>query len=72
MMNKSLLAHSAKSSRKQIYGFQQVADPEKKMREKHTAKKEPPFPAAFEVDNRRRQTELDRSTRCPKQGRPQS
>jgi hypothetical protein len=30
------------------------------MREKHTAKKEPPFPAAFEVDNREASNRVDR------------
>jgi hypothetical protein len=52
--------------------FPAGADPEKKMREKHTAKKEPPFPAAFEVDNREASNRVDRSHSVSKQGRPQS
>jgi hypothetical protein len=40
MMNKSLRARGRESSRKTFYGFQ---------RGDANAKKEPPFPAAFEV-----------------------
>jgi hypothetical protein len=37
-----------------------------------TAKKEPPFPAAFEVDNREASNRVDRSHSVSKQGRSKS
>jgi hypothetical protein len=43
MMNKSLRGRGRESSRKTLYGFQPGGGPPK------TPKKEPPFPAAFEV-----------------------
>jgi hypothetical protein len=70
MMNKSLRAGGEESSRKRIYGFQQPPQSLRercrnfkfapKMRRKN-AKKEPPFPAAFEVDNREASNRVDRS-----------
>jgi hypothetical protein len=70
MMNKSLRARTRESSRKRIYGFQRplwnscercgnfkpalTGGGEKR-------KKEPPFPAAFEVDNREASNRVDRS-----------
>jgi hypothetical protein len=70
MMNKSLRARGRESSRKRIYGFQRPPQSSSephgnfrsvlKMRRKG-AKKEPPFPAAFEVDNREASNRVDRS-----------
>jgi hypothetical protein len=70
MMNKSLRAPGRESSRKRIYGFQRPPQspnerhanfrPALKIRRKR-AKKEPPFPAAFEVDNREASNRVDRS-----------
>jgi hypothetical protein len=72
MMNKSLLAYSAKSSRKSFYGFQQVRLLKSRCTKSTPAKKEPPFPAAFEVDNREASNRVDRSHSVSKQGRPES
>jgi hypothetical protein len=63
MMNKSLRARGRESSRKRFYGFQ---------RGDEDAKKEPPFPAAFEVDNREASNRVDRSHSVSKTGRLQS
>lgn len=52
-MNKSLRAREPESSRKSDYGFQRG--------DEDAAKKEPPFPAAFEVDNREASNRVDRS-----------
>jgi hypothetical protein len=60
MMNKSLRGRARESSRKRFYGFQ---------RDDATPKKEPPFPAAFEVDNREASNRVDRSHSVSKQGR---
>jgi hypothetical protein len=66
MMNKSLRARGRESSHKTFYGFLWFpADAE------DDAKKEPPFPAAFEVDNREASNRVDRSHSVSKQGRPQ-
>jgi hypothetical protein len=54
MMNKSLRARGRESSRKRFYGFQRGDGIE-------DAKKKPPFPAAFEVDNREASNRVDRS-----------
>jgi hypothetical protein len=61
MMNKSLRAREAESSRKRFYGFQRGDD--------DAPKKEPPFPAAFEVDNREASNRVDRSHSVSKRGR---
>jgi len=53
MMNKSLRARRRESSRKRFYGFQRG--------DADAQKKEPPFPAAFEVDNREASNRVDRS-----------
>jgi hypothetical protein len=63
MMNKSLRGRRRESSRKAFYGFQ---------RGDGDAKKEPPFPAAFEVDNREASNRVDRSHSVSKRGRAQS
>jgi hypothetical protein len=70
MMNKSLRARGRESSSKRIYGFRRPLQSScerhgkfrlaLKMRRK-SAKKEPPFPAAFEVDNREASNRVDRS-----------
>jgi hypothetical protein len=72
MMNKSLLAHSAKSSCNSIYGFQRVRILKRRCAKSTPQKKEPPFPAAFEVDNREASNRVDRSHSVSKQGRPKS
>jgi hypothetical protein len=61
MMNKSLRAGRRESSRKTFYGFQRG--------DQCGQKKEPPFPAAFEVDNREASNRVDRSHSVSKQGR---
>ena len=72
MMNKSLLAHSAKSSRNSIYGFRR-GDEDGEKRSSIGAKKEPPKrSAALKVDNREASNRVDRSHSVSKQGRPQS
>jgi hypothetical protein len=63
MMNKSLRARGRESSRKTFYGFQ---------RGDEDAKKEPPFPAAFKVDNREASNRVDRSHSVSKTGQLQS
>jgi hypothetical protein len=68
MMNKSLRAPGRESSRKSLYGFQQV----EAERLGDVPKKEPPFPAAFEVDNREASNRVDRSHSVSKRGRVQS
>jgi hypothetical protein len=65
MMNKSLRAHGRESSRKTYYGFQRGEADAKN-------KKEPPFPAAFEVDNREASNRVDRSHSVSKRGQFQS
>jgi hypothetical protein len=60
MMNKSLRGGGRESSRKMFYGFR---------RGDATPKKEPPFPAAFEVDNREASNRVDRSHSVSKRGR---
>jgi hypothetical protein len=80
MMNKSLRARGRESSRKTFYGFQLLVipgsrkgarpgmtRPENAVR--NAPKKEPPFPAAFEVDNREASNRVDRSHSVSKQGR---
>jgi hypothetical protein len=77
MMNKSLRGGSRESSDKVEYGFRRmrriVDTPADRLRrcEGH-AKKEPPFPAAFEVDNREASNRVDRSHSVSKRGRCQS
>jgi hypothetical protein len=66
MMNKSLRDRGRESSRKTLYGFQQAR------RAADDAKKEPPFPAAFEVDNREASNRVDRSHSVSKEGRSKS
>jgi hypothetical protein len=70
MMNKSLRVRRRESSRKLIYGFQRPLQSRSERREtfrlvlkvrRKRAKKEPPFPAAFEVDNREASNRVDRS-----------
>ncbi|WP_157817060.1 hypothetical protein [Bradyrhizobium sp. SK17] len=58
MMNKSLRGRAEESSRNPIYGFQLMG----------RNKKEPPFPAAFEVDNREASNRVDRSHSVSKRG----
>jgi hypothetical protein len=65
MMNKSLRARRPESSRKRFYGFQLVGWGERG----DIPKKEPPFPAAFEVDNREASNRVDRSHSVSKRGR---
>jgi hypothetical protein len=67
MMNKSLRAPGRESSDKRFYGFQR-GDEDAKTR----SKKEPPFPAAFEVDNREASNRVDRSHSVSKTGHTQS
>jgi hypothetical protein len=62
-MNKSLRAGGRESSRKRFYGFQ---------RGTKMPKKEPPFLAAFEVDNREASNRVDRSHSVSKQGQLKS
>jgi hypothetical protein len=62
MMNKSLRGGGAESSHKTYYGFQLLVIAGR-------PKKEPPFPAAFEVDNREASNRVDRSHSVSKQGR---
>jgi hypothetical protein len=64
MMNKSLRAPGRESSDKRYYGFQRGDVDAKKTR----PKKEPPFPAAFEVDNREASNRVDRSHSVSKTG----
>jgi len=71
MMNKSLRARETKSSRNRFYGFQTMRW-RKEDAEKAHGKKEPPFPAAFEVDNREASNRVDRSHSVSKQGQAKS
>jgi hypothetical protein len=64
-MNKSLRALRRESSRMTVYGFWRSEEEG----ENKTAKKEPPFPAAFEVDNREASNRVDRSHSVSKRGR---
>jgi hypothetical protein len=66
MMNKSLRGLDRESSRKTLYGFQ----PGDAWRAGDDAKKEPPFPAAFEVDNREASNRVDRSHSVSKEDDP--
>jgi hypothetical protein len=68
MMNKSLRAPGRESSDKRFYGFQRGDE----KTPKQMAKKEPPFPAAFEVDNREASNRVDRSHSVSKTGQSQS
>jgi hypothetical protein len=72
MMNKSLRGHERESSRKIFYGFQRGDKDVKKKTSKRRRKKEPPFPAAFKVDNREASNRVDRSHSVSKQGRSNS
>jgi hypothetical protein len=56
------------SSGKRIYGFQRMGA----LNSRVTHKKEPPFPAAFEVDNREASNRVDRSHSVSKPGQRQS
>jgi hypothetical protein len=78
MMNKSLRASGAESSHNAYYGFQRLVMPgrmkanpgpcEDACAGVAAEKKEPPFPAAFEVDNREASNRVDRSHSVSKQG----
>jgi hypothetical protein len=65
MMNKSLLAHSAKSSRKSIYGFQQVRILKRRCAKSTLQKKSRRFRRLLKLITGRRQTEWTGATRCP-------
>jgi hypothetical protein len=72
MMNKSLRARGQESSDKDFYGFRAVwllQESRCGQRNDANAKKEPPFPAAFEVDNREASNRVDRSHSVSKRGR---
>jgi hypothetical protein len=64
MMNKSLRLYRRESSGNRIYGFQRMGA----LNSHAERKKEPPFPAAFEVDNREASNRVDRSHSVSKQG----
>jgi hypothetical protein len=64
MMNKSLRLRRRESSDNRIYGFQRVGA----QNSRAARKKEPPFPAAFEVDNREASNRVDRSHSVSKPG----
>jgi hypothetical protein len=68
MMNKSLRLCGRESSGKRIYGFQRMGA----LNSRAAHKKEPPFPAAFEVDNREASNRVDRSHSVSKPGQRQS
>jgi hypothetical protein len=70
MMNKSLRARGPESSRNSFYGF--LWFPAGALREPKRPKKEPPFPAAFEVDNREASNRVDRSHSVSKRGQDNS
>jgi hypothetical protein len=75
MMNKSLRARARESSHKRCYGFQTVrrfGDSAEDAPKPGAPKKEPPFPAAFEVDNREASNRVDRSHSVSKQGQSKS
>jgi hypothetical protein len=69
MMNKSLRAGGPESSYKSFYGFQGPREGPRALQIEangrgatgQVLKKEPPFPAAFEVDNREASNRVDRS-----------
>jgi hypothetical protein len=65
MMNKSLRGRGRESSHKTLYGFQ----PGRRAAARRP-KKEPPFPAAFEVDNREASNRVDRSHSVSKEDDP--
>jgi hypothetical protein len=73
-MNKSLRGGRRESSGKAEYGFRRVLrmkdPPGERIISEYCApdvgaKKEPPFPAAFEVDNREASNRVTGATRCP-------
>jgi hypothetical protein len=70
MMNKSLLAHSAKSSRKSIYGFQQVRILKRRCAKSTLQKKSRRFRRLLKLITGRRQTEWTGATRCPNKDDP--
>src|ERR1700756_1740522 len=74
MMNKSLRGREEESRGKGFYGFRAVGVCRRALpqRDDAGAKKEPPFPAAFEVDNREASNRVDRSHSVSKRGRCQS
>jgi hypothetical protein len=78
MMNKSLRARARESSHKRCYGFQTVrrfgdsGEDTPKPEVPKLQKKEPPFPADFEVDNREASNRVDRSHSVSKQGQSES
>jgi hypothetical protein len=74
MMNKSLRARARESSNMLYYGFQTVRQSSHRAggAAKPDAKKEPPFPAAFEVDNREASNRVDWSHSVSKRGQGKS
>jgi hypothetical protein len=70
MMNKSLLAHSVKSSRKSIYGFQQVRILKRRCAKSTLQKKSRRFRRLLKLITGRRQTEWTGATRCPNKDDP--
>jgi len=70
MMNKSLLAHSAKSSRNSIYGFQQVRILKSRCAKSTLQKKSRRFRRLLKLITGRRQTEWTGATRCPNKDDP--
>jgi len=70
MMNKSLLAHSAKSSRNSIYGFQQVRLLKRRCAKSTPQKKSRRFRRLLKLITGRRQTEWTGATRCPNKDDP--
>ncbi|HTF01261.1 MAG TPA: hypothetical protein VK621_21850, partial [Bradyrhizobium sp.] len=70
MMNKSLLAHSAKSSRNSIYGFQQVRILKRRCAKTTLQKKSRRFRRLLKLITGRRQTEWTGATRCPNKDDP--
>jgi hypothetical protein len=81
MMNKSLRDSGRESSSKPEYGFRRVRPighaPSDRIFSGHYGgcdprKKEPPFPAAFKVDNREASNRVDRSHSVSKPGRYKS
>src|SRR6202521_2794529 len=65
MMNKSLLAHSAKSSRNSIYVFQQGRILKRRCAKSTPQKKSRRFRRLLKLITGRRQTEWTGATRCP-------
>jgi hypothetical protein len=70
MMNKSLLAHSAKSSSNGIYGFQQVRILKRRCAKSTLQKKSRRFRRLLKLITGRRQTEWTGATRCPNKDDP--